>query len=64
VRPLPSGESVLTEGGLAIECERLIAGCGQGSALEILELQLEGKKRMSARDFINGYQLKAGEKLG
>jgi methionyl-tRNA formyltransferase len=64
VRPLPSGESVLAEGELAIECERLIAGCGQGSALEILELQLEGKKRMSARDFINGYQLKAGEKLG
>jgi methionyl-tRNA formyltransferase len=64
MRPLPSGESVLSEGELAVECDRLIAGCGQGSALEILELQLEGKKRMSARDLINGYQLKTGEKLG
>jgi methionyl-tRNA formyltransferase len=64
MKPLPSGESVLGEGELAIECDRLIVGCGQGSALEILELQLEGKKRMSARDLINGYQLKAGEKLG
>lgn len=64
MRSLPSGESVLGEGELAVECDRLIAGCGEGSALEILELQLEGKKRMSARDLINGYQLKAGEKLG
>jgi methionyl-tRNA formyltransferase len=64
MRPLPSGESVLSEGELAVECDRLIAGCGQGSALEFLELQLEGKKRMSARDLINGYQLKTGEKLG
>ena len=28
--------------------------CGQG-ALEILELQLEGKKAMSAKEFLNGY---------
>jgi methionyl-tRNA formyltransferase len=61
---LPSGETVLAEGELAIECARLIVGCGQGSSLEIAELQLEGKKRMTARDFINGYQLKSGEKLG
>jgi methionyl-tRNA formyltransferase len=39
-------------------------GCGQGSSLELLELQLEGKKRTSARDFIHGYRLQAGEKLG
>jgi methionyl-tRNA formyltransferase len=64
VKPLPSGETVLAEGELAIECDRLIVGCGQGSSLEIAELQLEGKKRMTARDFINGYQLKSGEKLG
>ncbi len=64
MRALPRGESLFAEGELAIEGERMIAGCGQGSALEILELQLEGKKRMIARDFINGYQLKTGEKLG
>ncbi len=28
--------------------------CGQG-ALEILELQLEGKKPMNAKEFLNGY---------
>ncbi len=64
MRPLPSGETVLGEGEIAVECDRLIIGCGESSSLEVLELQLEGKKRMSARDFINGYQLQKGERLG
>lgn len=33
--------------------KRLLVGCGKGS-LELLEVQLEGKKRMSARDFYHG----------
>jgi hypothetical protein len=32
--------------------------------LELLELQLEGKKRASAQDFIHGYRPHPGEKLG
>ncbi len=44
--------------------EQLLAGCGEGTAIVIDELQLEGKRRMKAREFINGYQPKAGEKLG
>ena len=43
---------------------RLLVGCGQNTALEILELQLEGKKRTNARDFIQGYRVSPGEKLG
>jgi len=39
-------------------------GCGNKSALEVTELQLEGKKRMSARDFLHGYRLTPGERLG
>jgi methionyl-tRNA formyltransferase len=39
-------------------------GCGRGTAIAIDELQLEGKRRMKAREFINGYQPKANEKLG
>lgn len=44
--------------------DRLLVGCAQGSSLELLELQLEGKKRTTARDFIHGYQLKDPGKLG
>jgi len=30
----------------------------------LLELQLEGKKRTTSHDFIQGYRPKPGEKLG
>jgi methionyl-tRNA formyltransferase len=33
---------------------RLLAGCGNGT-VEILELQPQGKKRMTASDFLNGW---------
>jgi methionyl-tRNA formyltransferase len=49
---------------LQAEGNRLFAGCGQNTSIEVLELQLEGKKRTSAADFIRGYHLRAGEKLG
>ena len=49
---------------IAVAGERLLAGCGAGTAIAIDELQLEGKRRMSAREFINGYQPKSGEKMG
>jgi methionyl-tRNA formyltransferase len=49
---------------VVIAGERLIAGCGRGTAIAIEELQLEGKRRMSAREFINGYHPKPGERLG
>jgi methionyl-tRNA formyltransferase len=44
--------------------DRLLAGASNESSVEILELQLEGKKRSSARDFIHGYRPKGSEKLG
>ncbi len=43
---------------------RLLVGCGCATALEVGEVQLEGRKRMSARDFLNGVRLMAGERLG
>jgi methionyl-tRNA formyltransferase len=54
----------LTEGEIGAVGESLLVGCGRGSALELLEVQLEGKKRMSARDFVNGYRPQPGEMLG
>ncbi len=56
-RPVPKGEVVLENG-------RLIVGCGASSALALLEVQLEGKKRMPAADFVHGYKPSNGEKLG
>jgi len=49
---------------MTMKGNRLLVGCGEGTAVELLELQLEGKKRTSAADFIRGYRLQPGEKLG
>jgi methionyl-tRNA formyltransferase len=49
---------------IAATTGKLLVGCGQSTALEILELQLEGKKRIPAHDFIQGYRPKFGETLG
>jgi methionyl-tRNA formyltransferase len=54
----------LAPGEIAADGTRLLVGCGQNTALELLELQVEGKRRMSAADFINGYRPTPGEKLG
>jgi methionyl-tRNA formyltransferase len=43
---------------------QVLVGCGHNSSLELLEVQLEGKKRTSARDFVNGYRPQPGERLG
>ncbi len=51
------GEIVETDG-------RLLIGCGNGSVLLVDELQLEGKRRMPTRDFLNGVKLRKGEVLG
>jgi methionyl-tRNA formyltransferase len=54
---------VLSEAEFAVEADQLIVGCGKGTALELLEVQPEGKKRMAVRDFVHGYRPKSGEKL-
>ena len=52
------------QGELLVDGERLIVGCGGGTALELIEVQVEGKKRMAAAEFLRGYQVKSGERLG
>ena len=57
-------DDVLPPAELRGEHNRLLVGCGHQTSLELLEIQLEGKKRTSARDFIHGYRPNPGEKLG
>ena len=46
-----------------IDKESFTIACGEG-AIEVLEVQLEGKKRMSAGDFLKGSTLNKGQELG
>jgi methionyl-tRNA formyltransferase len=56
-------ERSLAGGELFVENDQLLAGCGERTSLRLLEVQLEGRKRMDARDFIHGYHPKNGERL-
>jgi methionyl-tRNA formyltransferase len=60
----PAGSATVPSAYFAVKDERLLLGFAHATALEVLELQPEGKKRMSARDFINGYHPKPDESLG
>ncbi len=61
-RMMPASELVPL-GTLLVRGNRLLAGCGNDSAVELLELQPEGKRRMPASDFIHGYRPRPGESL-
>ncbi len=56
--------AVVKAGHFAIENGRLLLGFAHGTALDVYELQVEGKKRTSATDFINGYRPRSDEPLG
>lgn len=43
--------------------KRLVVSCGDGKCIEILNLQAEGKKAMSAADFMRGNAVNIGDKF-
>ena len=64
VRQASALDHALPPAELKVEGDHLLAGCGEGTAIEFVELQLEGKKRTSAADFIRGHRPRQDEKLG
>jgi methionyl-tRNA formyltransferase len=56
----PLAEPVGAPGVVLASDEGLLIGTGDGSVL-VTELQLEGKKRMSAREFLRGHPIADGE---
>src|SRR3954466_4041012 len=54
----------ITQAELLVKDNRVFVGCGNSTSLELLEVQPEGKKRISARAFVHGYRPGAGEKVG
>jgi methionyl-tRNA formyltransferase len=54
----PPGEVVRAHG------DELVVKCGEDTALRLVEVQPEAKRRMPARDFLNGIHLKVGDRFG
>ncbi len=61
---LATAAPLLGAGMLRSKERGLLAGCGGQTVLELLEVQLAGKKPMRADAFLNGYKLSSDEKLG
>jgi methionyl-tRNA formyltransferase len=62
-RPEPPRASVPSEPGrLVAKDGKLLVVCGGGTLLDVYELQLEGRRRVPAQDFLNGIHLRPGEK--
>jgi len=57
-------EAKVPMGAIQMAGELPMVGCSPGTALELTEIQVEGKKKMSAQDFVNGYRPYDGELLG
>jgi methionyl-tRNA formyltransferase len=51
-------------GQIAIVGSEVLAVCGQGSSLRLETVQMEGRKRIAAREFANGAHLAPGECFG
>ena len=52
------GEVIVARG------DELIVSCGKQTALQLLEVQPEARKRIPVRDFINGMHVKVGDRFG
>ena len=62
VRARPPGRALRAPGRF-VGMKPLVVACGDG-ILELLEVQLEGRKRISAADFANGQRLTDNDVLG
>jgi methionyl-tRNA formyltransferase len=51
-------------GEIRVEGQRLFTACSGTTWIELVELQLEGKKRMAAAEFLRGNHFAAGARLG
>src|ERR1700733_7749237 len=51
-------------GQMISQKKSLLVACGGGTMLDLIEVQMEGRKRISAEAFLNGQHLKENEMLG
>jgi methionyl-tRNA formyltransferase len=63
-RMVPAGTTGIPGGELMVEGNRLFVAAGSGTRLELLEVQVEGKKRMPVADFLRGAAPHPHEILG
>jgi methionyl-tRNA formyltransferase len=56
-------EKQLSGGEILCSGQSVLAGCGEGTCLQLEFVQLEGRKKIAAREFANGARLTASERF-
>jgi methionyl-tRNA formyltransferase len=51
-------------GALNIVSNEMTTGCNGNTSIVLDEVQMEGKRRMTAAEFLRGFQVRSGERLG
>lgn len=64
MHPVIDSRRTAAPGTLERQGDDVFVACGRNTRLEILKIQVEGKRRMSAAEFMNGISLSIGERLG
>ena len=64
MKPAPERAQVDEPGTIRVDGSRMYVACAGNTWLELLEVQLEGKKRVTAAEFLRGAALSADTKLG
>ena len=62
-RPVAGETADLPAGTLLVERGRLRVVCGGSTVLELLEVQMSGRKRLAIHDFLNGVKIPIGERF-
>jgi methionyl-tRNA formyltransferase len=57
-------EDGIEAGVLRVARDEMAVGCGGRGSVVFDEVQMEGKRRMSAEEFLRGFQMRSGERVG
>lgn len=62
----PTSRDAGAEAGMifAASGDEIVIACGEGTLLRVNKLQLEGKRRMTTRELLNGTKMSVGDRLG
>ncbi|MBR1528218.1 MAG: methionyl-tRNA formyltransferase [Oscillospiraceae bacterium] len=64
IRSLISGQKSDAPCGTVIDTKKFIVQCGEQTAIQFTEVQLEGSRRMPVKEFLKGKKLEPGQLLG
>jgi methionyl-tRNA formyltransferase len=64
LNPVPSPDLPADPGEVFVDGQRMYVACAEKTALELLELQPEGKSKMTAGEFLRGNPIQSGTRLG